>query len=414
MSQITSLFVRDLRCFAGEQGGPTPRITLLVGKNGAGKSTFLGCYQTLAALANLDDLDDGNPFNAPPFSMGAPEGLVRTGCSAFGLRGTLAGHAFNEVSFEFGADSAGRLEERSLSLRVPHAGAEVDFDITRMTEEGDLWRFAGPGFTFDLRASEVSYRNPSTWLSKAARYGYLPYEGNPDVLRKREPGAAGSRVTDFARWTSFLRTGLSLPQEPSLLVEAPAPENPARARRHDRDPRTGDSAEVRKRVGRLGEQLDLFSAVRSVPDDHGVSVEVRTPGGWRNLLDVGYGVHAILPLLRRVSVCAAGSAFLLQQPEAHLHPSAQAALAQIMAESGHRFLVETHSDHFVDRFRICAMNGSLDPDDLGFLYFEPSADATSAAIHPIRVDEDGNLSGEPPEYRRFFLKETNRLLGFED
>ena len=70
MARITEVEIGDVRCFDGTQSARTRRITLLVGENGAGKSTFLGCYRTLAKLSNLHDLAEANHFDEPPFHMG--------------------------------------------------------------------------------------------------------------------------------------------------------------------------------------------------------------------------------------------------------------------------------------------------------------------------------------------------------
>jgi hypothetical protein len=46
----------------------------------------------------------------------------------------------------------------------------------------------------------------------------------------------------------------------------------------------------------------------------------------RNLIDVGYGVSQALPVLVELFRSNASQMLLFQQPEVHLHPSAQAAL----------------------------------------------------------------------------------------
>ena len=53
--------------------------------------------------------------------------------------------------------------------------------------------------------------------------------------------------------------------------------------------------------------------------------------------------------------------FLLQQPEVHLHPSAQAALGSLfcqVAAAGKQLIVETHSDHVIDRIRMDVRDGT--------------------------------------------------------
>ena len=137
-------------------------------------------------------------------------------------------------------------------------------------------------------------------------------------------------------------------------------------------------------------------------------------GPWRNLIDVGYGVSQVLPVITELLRPDAPRMFLLQQPEVHLHPSAQAALGSLFCEvasSGQQLVVETHSDHLIDRVRMEVRDGTTDlkPDDVSILYFE--RDGLEVNIHSIRIDEDGNIFDSPKTYRKFFMEETRRSLG---
>ena len=58
----------------------------------------------------------------------------------------------------------------------------------------------------------------------------------------------------------------------------------------------------------------------------------RRKGAKRNLIDVGYGVSQVLPLLVELLDPNGSSLLLLQQPEVHLHPSAQAALGSLFCD----------------------------------------------------------------------------------
>ena len=81
----------------------------------------------------------------------------------------------------------------------------------------------------------------------------------------------------------------------------------------------------------------------------------RAKGPFRNLIDVGYGVSQVLPVVTDLFRDDAPPMFLLQQPEVHLHPSAQAALGSLFCQiAGNRrqLVVETHSDHLLDRVRM--------------------------------------------------------------
>ena len=65
-----------------------------------------------------------------------------------------------------------------------------------------------------------------------------------------------------------------------------------------------------------------------------------------NIADVGLGVSQVLPVLIAVLVAEPGQLVYLEQPELHLHPRAQVALARVLADAakrGVRVVAETHS-----------------------------------------------------------------------
>lgn len=64
MSNIAQISMRDIRCFADTQSVDMGKVTLLVGENSSGKSTFLGCYNAFSRLASFSKLDDPGP-NTP-------------------------------------------------------------------------------------------------------------------------------------------------------------------------------------------------------------------------------------------------------------------------------------------------------------------------------------------------------------
>ena len=170
----------------------------------------------------------------------------------------------------------------------------------------------------------------------------------------------------------------------------------------------------------FGKTSGLFTDIalkrhgRQMSDPFQLQVKVRS-GSRANVMDVGYGVSQSLPILVDVSK-EKGTTFLMQQPEVHLHPRAQAELSELLVNSfkrnGNRFLIETHSDYVIDRIRILTRRGVLDPDDVSILYFAPKG--SEVEIHDISLDDDGNLQNVPLGYREFFIRESDRLLGFED
>ena len=48
--------------------------------------------------------------------------------------------------------------------------------------------------------------------------------------------------------------------------------------------------------------------------------------------------------------------------------------------------------------------------DVSILFFE--ATPYTVRIHSLRIDDDGNVIGGPPSYRKFFMDEIEREVGF--
>jgi predicted ATPase len=134
-----------------------------------------------------------------------------------------------------------------------------------------------------------------------------------------------------------------------------------------------------------------------------------------NLNMVGYGVSQSLPILVELLDRPVGSWFAIQQPEVHLHPLAQAALGDVFFEMAvtdkKRFLIETHSDFTIDRFRMNYRGKKrANPPDSQILFFERHDSRNSVTAIPI--GPRGELpSDQPAGYRQFFVKEEMRLLG---
>jgi hypothetical protein len=129
---------------------------------------------------------------------------------------------------------------------------------------------------------------------------------------------------------------------------------------------------------------------------------------------VGYGVSQALPVVVEMLVRDKGAWFAIQQPEVHLHPRAQAALGDLLfqmteLEQKH-FVIETHSDFMVDRFRLNMRRTKQHKVKAQVVFFERHGDGNKLSIIPIQTD--GDYSPEQPKtFRDFFVKEQLSILG---
>ena len=75
----------------------------------------------------------------------------------------------------------------------------------------------------------------------------------------------------------------------------------------------------------------------------------------RDVFEVGSGIGQVLPVIAICLLAKPGEVVCIEEPEAHLHPSAQAYIADFllsMAASGRQIIIETHSPNIIDRLRL--------------------------------------------------------------
>lgn len=75
--------------------------------------------------------------------------------------------------------------------------------------------------------------------------------------------------------------------------------------------------------------------------------------------NVGYGISYLLPIIVVGLMADKGSMMIVENPEAHLHPSAQSQIGKFLAmvaATGTRVVIETHSDHLVNGIQYYALS----------------------------------------------------------
>ena len=117
-----------------------------------------------------------------------------------------------------------------------------------------------------------------------------------------------------------------------------------------------------------------------------------------NIADVGLGVSQVLPVIVALIVAEPGQLVYLEQPELHLHPRAQVALARVLADAakrGVRVVAETHSSLLLLGVQTLVAEGDLSPELVKLHWFTRREDGVTE-VASADVDEAGAY-GEWPE-----------------
>ena len=444
--------LRDYRCFREEQTARLAPLTLLVGENSTGKTSFLALLRVLWELAIGFRLPD---FKEDPYDLGSFDDIAHYRGGKGGRAETFEAEisatrpnflsaereqVFRKVGMTFGRDGTTPVPiERRFEcgeVRVEERfGGNTPY-ILRVTNKRGSWE----------KKRDVDIREHSVLHNRLA----------PPLLHFPTTGPEGDQLTypDFTPlhgspafdsddlqllqklpWIEF--TNLDIRPFASAPVRSKPrrtydPSRPIRDSEGDYVPmyladvlsqRREEWTELKKQLEKYGKAAGLFDEISikrlGHRDSEPFQIQVRKLGSklkgpLRNLIDVGYGVSQVLPVITELLRPDALPLFLLQQPEVHLHPSAQAALGSLFCQIASRerqIVVETHSDHLLDRVRMDVRDGvsALKPEEVSILFFERKE--LDVHIHSLGIDGEGNVLNAPNSYRRFFMEETAKSLG---
>jgi len=89
--------------------------------------------------------------------------------------------------------------------------------------------------------------------------------------------------------------------------------------------------------------------------------------------NVGFGISYTLPVVVALLTAQPEDVIIIENPEAHLHPKGQAKMGELIARAaawGVQLFVETHSDHVVNGIRAAVKDGIVKPADVNIAFFE--------------------------------------------
>ena len=422
------IWLENYRCFRERQEARLAPLTLLVGDNSTGKTSFLAMIRALWDVAYRQRVPN---FKEEPYDLGSYQEIAH-------FRGGRRGPAASFTSgFEIGART------RSGAVGSYRADAWSMEFAEKDTVPLPVWvRYANAGGDFWV---EARYGEPTVRLGTPRGEFNLPVVHEEDFGVQMLPelfvqlNRLALSTQDRQAVKQLVQSAEKVASFQPLFAGAPVRSKPHRTydpARIARDPE-GDYVpmflarqyfEGEEHWCRLVEELQWFGKDAGLFDEIVVKplgkrndpfqlqirrFDRRAKGPQRNLIDVGYGVSQVLPIVTELLRQDAPGMFLLQQPEVHLHPRAQAALGSLfcrVASWDRQLVIETHSDHLLDRVRMDVRDGTraLKPEDVSILYFERGN--LDVRIHSIRFDHEGNVLDAPAGYRQFFMDEVKRSL----
>ncbi|MFQ5977373.1 MAG: AAA family ATPase [Candidatus Heimdallarchaeota archaeon] len=403
-------------------------ITILIGPNRSGKSSFL---QVIALLAqsirrNPKHLDSKGQF----IDLGDIENLVHEGYETEGFSFSIGMQFDNRKNFGFSDD------EIRILYDAPSTSFDWNFDFTAKgvlekinytvestgmpvrgkwilgmprrrggaiaTQIGDLI-FSSVDAIFHLEISSKFQSgvddSKEAWLLRTQ-----------EVLRECSKTYMQNNVYYVPPWRGMIQSAYNFTARPvnRLFTNLNA----------DQGSETASTLTyleelrpiIKESLSNIFGPLELEPSIVHGPQ---VYIRLRRKGGqnWINLINDGFGVNQLSMVLAQMALAPKFSTVMIEEPEIHLHPRAQAELAEVLATWSLRehkqLLITTHSEHFLSRLLTMVARGDLSPDDLVIYYIELQDNVTEVEL--LEVDSKGRL---PKGLRGFFEFEIDALRDY--
>lgn len=361
---MRSLRIKNFKCF-NDKTVNFRNLTVLAGGNGAGKSTVIQSILLFAQNINRSNLD-----NLPKILN-----LNNYFCN-LGSSNRLEHHSSNSEIFEF--------EFRDKNMNSVHFYLSKDSNDTNILNIIDV---------FDLK-------------QKDSKYGALSFLEYFDFIGADRFGPKSFHQID----SNFSRISVGKMGEYTGLIL-----------------NNNKLKSLEKINGRLLSNVntylsEIFGDIQVdtiFNEEAGIAIlkiKNHKNGEYENPVSMPYGISYLLPIIVSclVRLISKNELFenyashedenevvIIENPEAHLHPSAQSKLGYFLAKmSNHiQIIIETHSEHIINGIRLATLENDINKNEILINFFNSNEDNLEPNIKEILIDKFSDLTDWP---RGFF------------
>lgn len=394
------LYLEYFKCFE-KLSLPLANLTLLSGLNSAGKSSVLQALALLHQTAKDDEWSKSLLLNGGSISLGTISDVIDKI------------HGRKEMTIGIEADNYQciwrMLSEDRTAYAIPfkeitltdygtpfEKNYNINSDDKTLAVRRVLPAASYDEFSQDIAAHLSNQISQLTYLG-AERFG--PRETYP-VSSPSKYQTVGSQG-EYTPWYLFSYADKKVADSLLILEKPPGLQRQTEA------------------------YLDYFFpgagfVVEPIKNTNLVNLSIRTSQGseYHRPQNVGYGLTHVLPIITACLGANPGNVVLVENPEANLHPAAQALMGLFLARvaaSGVQIILETHSDHILNGVRRAVKDKKLSSQQVAIHFFKPRSEDESKktpVISPL-IDDNGNLDNWPQEFFDQFDKDTAYFADWE-
>ena len=388
---ITNITLENFKCFRHISVNPK-LVTVFIGPNGTGKS---GVMQALLLLKQSRDDVTYLKLNGDLIRF-APEAFMF-------LEGETSSDA---VRISMSANSSIEIDKSHWPITFI-----VDLKYSRqadLLEDNSSTRWVNSGDQF-----AIHFDRPGKRLEAVTPRGAIGYEVLSQINGFNVRYGSGEEDPSIPLWERLSKVPVETVAEIKMVPAARGltrgvytlgpesfddisgasglgaqEENTATTLAYHR-PEVEEASRLMRRVTDVGVRAEMVPPQSVKPVSESVAGDL-------SLLAEGFGTNALVQLLFEVVRTAPGATVLIEEPEIHLHPKAQADLAQVLAEQAKsdrkQIVMTTHSEHVAGRLLTLVAEGELRADELAIYSFEKKDETGVCSASEIEVTDRGQVN----------------------
>ena len=435
------IYLDNFRGFQKDYTFLTP-VTFLVGENSTGKTSFLMALDLLCSrdfwsfpsfsknptLGSFTDIVSANSSNRNYFTIGWCSSVLghEDKTSVFALL-TFKNDAGKPSLFRYS------FLMRNSVVKIQYSAKGLGYKIEKINKRKMNLHDVADTFAETTKSHHIRIRNLTKVETGDIEFPLRsPYYGPTIFLKELQSSKKQKQIvlSPVMFHSGGVTSVAPIRTQPKSIYDAVEPDSDSLGThtpyilRHELGNHNTNS-ELADSLNRFGKDSGLFENI----EVHNFASEKDSPSGSGdpfeigvvldrnsiNLSYVGYGVSQVLPIAVDIFRSKSGHKIIIQQPEVHLHPKAQAAFGDLVfhaAKSDKKWLfIETHSDFVIDRFRLAMSNARKKENnpDSTIVFFERNHGRNKTIA--IQIEQDGRYEkNQPQSFRDFFLNESLDLL----
>lgn len=371
---ITSLQLKNFKCFGDSGIMDFSRITLLTGANGTGKSSVMQSLLLLAQSVKANVDADGLHINGDYTRLGNYQDIINSHSKTKGIDIRIKSESNNvkhEFDSSYDANPSDSIAKFTKLTEDNHNYIQEITESAFYTADGKSFKVKGGDFSKDFSNDfNVEPIKDLATFSEIKNIYYLKADRH------------GPRETEqIQNWTSYSDVGTKGEYVFNVL--------------HNQ------GLDFQKIVQRELSIIMGGANMELKEDDIGYHLLMDSVDGAEayKQINVGFAYSYVLPIVVATLLSKPKGKLLIENPEAHLHPKAQSQLMSFLYEQAKsrdiQIIIETHSDHILNCCLVGLAEGKLSVNDVSIYYFSRESKEKNTKATKIMCTENGRIEDAP-------------------